>query len=75
MIHSMTIVRVPVTPELAPPYAVALVELEEGPRLLTNLVGDGLAIGDRVSVEWRERGELPPLPVFSAAKDVVHGST
>ncbi len=74
VIHSMTIVRVPVTPELTPPYAVALVELEEGPRLLTNLVGDGFAIGDRVSVEWRERGELPPLPVFSAAKDVGHGA-
>jgi uncharacterized protein len=65
-VYSMTTVRVPVTPELPPPYVVALVELDEGPRLLTNLVGDGLAIGDRVRVQWRERGDQPPLPVFGA---------
>ena len=74
VVYSMTTVRVPVTPELVPPYAVALVELDEGPRLLTNLVGEGLAIGDRVSVQWRERADLPPLPVFGAAKDVVNGA-
>lgn len=75
VIHSMTIVRVPVTPELTPPYVVALVELDEGPRLLSNLTGDGLAIGDRVTLRWRERGDLPPLPVFGAAKEAVHGAT
>lgn len=73
IVYSMTTVRVPVTPELSPPYSVALVELDEGPRLLTNLVGEG-AIGDRVKVQWRERGELPPLPVFAVAGGM-HGSS
>jgi uncharacterized OB-fold protein len=66
-VYSMTTVRVPVTPELPPPYVVALVELDEGPRLLTNLVGEGLAIGDHVRVQWRERSGQPPLPVFGSA--------
>lgn len=63
-IYSLTTVRLPVTGEVPPPYLLALVDLDEGPRLLTNIVGDHAAIGDRVSIAWRERGELPPLPVF-----------
>jgi uncharacterized protein len=37
------------------PYTVLLVDLEEGPRMLTRLVGDddGLATGSRVQVEFR----------------------
>lgn len=63
-IYSLTTVRLPVTDELPPPYLLALVDLDEGPRLLTNIEGDTASIGDRVSLGWRERGALPPLPVF-----------
>jgi uncharacterized OB-fold protein len=63
-IYSLTVVRFPVAPELPPPYAVALVELDEGPRLLANLDGPPGPIGARVRVAWREREGLPPLPVF-----------
>jgi uncharacterized OB-fold protein len=66
-IHSMTTLRVQVTPDLEPPYVVALVELAEGPRLLTNIVGGACAIGDAVRVTWRERPDAPPLPVFESA--------
>lgn len=66
-IYSLTTVRIPVTPELPPPYQVAIVELAEGPRLLTNIQGEGASIGDRVRLAWRERDGLPPLPVFSPA--------
>jgi hypothetical protein len=66
-VYSLTVVRFAVVPELAPPYAVALVELDEGPRLLANLVGRPCPIGARVRVAWREREGLPPLPVFQAA--------
>lgn len=67
-VYSLTTVRVPVTPELPPPYLLALVDLDEGPRLLTNIVADRAAIGDRVSLAWRQRdGGLPPLPVFEPA--------
>ena len=64
-IYSLTTIRIPVTPELAPPYILALVDLDEGPRLLTNIEAPSAHIGDRVSVGWRARGGgLPPLPVF-----------
>lgn len=67
-IYSLTTIRMPVTPELPPPYLLALVDLDEGPRLLTNIVGiDKAAIGDRVEVTWRAREDLPPLPVFRPA--------
>jgi uncharacterized protein len=64
IVYSKTTVRIPVIEEMPPPYVVAIVTLDEGPRLTTNLVGDEPAIGDRVSLTWRERPDLPPLPVF-----------
>lgn len=63
-VYSKTTVRIPVVDELTPPYSVGIVTLDEGPKLTTNLIGDDVEIGDRVSVTWRERAELPPLPVF-----------
>jgi hypothetical protein len=49
---------------MPPPYVVAVRHARRGPRLTTNLVGSEPAIGERVSVAWREREGLPPLPVF-----------
>jgi hypothetical protein len=66
-IYSLTTVRVPVQPELPPPYFVAIVELSEGPRLLTNIQGEQARIGQRVTLAWRRRDPLPPLPVFVPA--------
>ena len=63
-IYSMTTVRLAMLPELPPPYVVAVVQLDEGPRLTSNIVGDGAVIGGRVRLAWRERDQLPPLPVF-----------
>ena len=50
------------------PYAVGYVDLDEGPRLLTNLVGidhptTDLHIGQRVRVQWEDHEELA-LPLF-----------
>ncbi len=66
-IYSLTTVRIPVTEDLKPPYLVALVDLDEGPRLLTNIEADSARIGDRVIVGWRNRDGLPPVPVFRPA--------
>jgi uncharacterized OB-fold protein len=66
-IYSMTTTQVQVYPEMVPPYVVALVDLSEGPRLLTNIVGAACRIGDEVRVTWRERKDAPPLPVFERA--------
>ena len=63
-IYSVTTVRIPVVDELKPPYFLALVDLDEGPRLLTNIDGDSARIGDRVTLAWRSRNGLPPLPIF-----------
>ncbi len=49
------------------PYVVAVVELDEGPRLLANIVEpdiDRLAIGDRVEVTFEDRSDGVSLPVF-----------
>jgi len=63
-VYSLTTVRIAVIPDLEPPYVVALVALDEGPRMTTNIVGGACRIGDRVRVAWRDRTEMPPLPVF-----------
>jgi uncharacterized OB-fold protein len=57
-------VNIQIAPEFTPPYVVAVVELDEGPRLTTNIVNGDTQIGDKVKVAWRERENAPPLPVF-----------
>jgi uncharacterized OB-fold protein len=68
-IYSQTTVHVPVIPELPPPYVVALVQLDDGPRYTAGIVGGPSAIGDRVRLAWRERDGRPPLPVFTPDKE------
>ncbi len=65
-VYSMTTVRRQLLPEPPVPYIVAIVELDEGPRMLTNIEGEGVQIGDRVQVAWRDRENAPPLPIFVA---------
>jgi uncharacterized protein len=50
----------------AAPLVLAYVELEEGPRMMTNVVGagDDLAIGLPVEVTWADTGEGSALPRF-----------
>jgi uncharacterized protein len=66
-VYSQATVHVPLHTELAPPYVIAVVELDEGPRLTTNIVDGTTRIGDRVHVAWREREQAPPYPVFTPA--------
>ena len=52
------------------PYSVAWIDLDEGPRMLSNVLCDGdpgevLTVGQRVSVEWEEHEELC-IPLFRA---------
>jgi len=54
----------------AVPFIVAYVELEEGPRILTNLVGvepDAVEIGMPVEVTWHDTGEGSALYRFTPA--------
>ena len=53
------------------PYVVAVIELDEGPRMLANIVEsdmDRLSIGDRVEVVFEDRPEGVSLPMFRAIK-------
>ncbi len=53
------------------PYVVAVIELDEGPRMLANIVEpdmSSLAIGDRVEVVFEDRPEGVSLPMFRAIK-------
>ncbi len=67
-IYSWTVVRRPVTAEFEPPYAPAIITLDEGYQMLTNIVGvapDELRIGLRVRVQFHAVGPDVTLPYFT----------
>jgi len=60
-VHSFTIVHRAAFPEFQErtPYVVALIDLEDGPRMMTNILGDDaheVTIGDAVEVCFEARG-------------------
>lgn len=66
VIHTFTIVRNNPPPIFVPrlPFTVAIIELDEGVRLLSNIVDqdESVAIGDKVQVSFVERdGQTLPL--------------
>ncbi len=68
-IESFTVVRRAPLPDFRDkvPYVVAAVLLDEGPRMITNLIGDDALdarIGDRVRVEFQDDGRGETLPQF-----------
>jgi uncharacterized OB-fold protein len=63
-IYAMTTVHMQASPEFEPPYVVAIVELDEGPKMMTNIVNGSGRIGDHVRVVWKERPGKPPVPNF-----------
>lgn len=68
VVYSRTEIHMAPGPEFTPPYVLAVVQLNEGPRLVANLVNGTAAIGDPVRVAWRDRADGPPLPVFEPAR-------
>ena len=69
----MTTVRRKLLPGFDPPYIVAIVELDEGSRMLTNITSEFCRIGSRVRVAWKERDDAPPLPVFEIIEEQNRG--
>ena len=67
-IYSCTVVRKGQGPfREAAPYVLAYVELDEGPRVMTNIVDcdpDDVAIGQRVTVVFADTGKGSALPRF-----------
>jgi uncharacterized OB-fold protein len=72
-VYSMTTVHRQVSPDIPAPYVNAIVELDEGPRMLTNLIGATCRIGDRVRLVWKERADAPPLPMFERDDPLTSG--
>ena len=70
VVYSYTVVHRPQRPQFRVPYVVAIVELEEGCHMMTNLIGvdpDDVRIGMEVEVEFVERSETITLPYFRPA--------
>lgn len=68
-VYSFTIVQRAPSPAFEPqvPYVVAIVALDEGPHLMTNIVGRGagtVKVGDRVEVDFMDLNDETGLPVF-----------
>lgn len=68
-IESFTIVHRAPTPAFRGrvPYVLAMIVLDEGPRMMANVLGDdalSAKIGDRVEVCFEARGEGRALPQF-----------
>ena len=69
-IYTFTICRIAAHPALTAPYAVALIDLDEGVRMLANIVDCELALirmGARVAVRFEPIGDEFTLPQFTLA--------
>ena len=70
-IYSFVVVHYPQVPSFDYPLPIALIELEEGTRLVANLAGiapEDVKVGMAVEVEWQDHDEDLTLPAFHPAK-------
>lgn len=66
-VASFTVIRRGVSDAYPAPYVVALIDLQEGVRMMSTLVGvdpDAVRVGDPVQVEFETLSEAIALPVF-----------
>jgi uncharacterized protein len=71
-IYTYSIVRLNRHPMFAPlvPYAVAYVDLDEGFRIMSNILDvdvESLQVGDRVKLAWEDQESGVSLPLFTRA--------
>lgn len=69
-VHAVTVEHRPELSGAEEPFAIALVDLDEGARLMTNVVGKPageVQIGDRVRVTWEPLEDGRHLPLFEPA--------
>ncbi|MFE9440671.1 bifunctional MaoC family dehydratase N-terminal/OB-fold nucleic acid binding domain-containing protein [Streptomyces sp. NPDC006602] len=66
-VYSYVVLHHPPFPAFTPPYAVALIELAEGVRMISNVLGlayDKVRIGQSVRLEFQSYNDDLVLPVF-----------
>ncbi len=73
ILYSYVIHHRPV-PGFTPPYAIAVVQLDEGPRMMTNIVDcpqtpEALALDMKLEVVFHQMDDEITLPLFRPAKD------
>ncbi|MFG2453634.1 bifunctional MaoC family dehydratase N-terminal/OB-fold nucleic acid binding domain-containing protein [Streptomyces sp. NPDC048512] len=77
-VYSYVVMHHPSFPAFDPPYAVGLIELAEGVRMVSNVVGvphDRVRVGMPVRLEFRQYDEELLLPVFRAGTGREGGGT
>ena len=66
-VASFTVVRKPVSSDYPTPSIIALIDLEEGPRMMSSLVDvepDNVAVNAAVTVDFSDWSEGVAMPVF-----------
>jgi uncharacterized OB-fold protein len=69
-VYTFTVEHNPQNPNLPAPYAIALIDLDEGARMMANVVGcpvDEVSVGMRVIITWEELSDGRHLPQFTPA--------
>jgi uncharacterized protein len=72
-LYSYVINHRPAAPGFTPPYAIAVVELDEGPRMMSNIVDcpqtpESLELDMRLEVAFEKLDDKITLPMFRPAK-------
>lgn len=72
-LYSYVINHRPAAPGFTPPYAIAVVTLEEGPRLMTSIIDcpqtpEALELDMKLEVAFQKLDDAITLPVFKPAK-------
>lgn len=68
VVYAVSVHHRPALPALADkvPYAVVLVDLDEGARMMSNVFGPAPAVGDAVAVAWVPLQDGRNLPIFES---------
>ncbi len=71
-VYAVSVIHRPANPMMADkvPYAVALIDLEEGVRVVSNVVGcspESVTIGQKVKLIWEVLSDGRHLPLFEPA--------
>ncbi len=72
VISSFTVVHRAPTREFEPPYVVAVVDLDEGWFMMSNVIGcpaETVAVGQRVAVDFVRRADGVAVPVFRRVEE------
>jgi hypothetical protein len=71
-VYTYTVEHNPQNPGLTGPYTIALIDLDEGVRMMSNVVGcppEDVRVGMRVAIAWEELSDGRNLPQFEPAHD------